>query len=50
MKEYIREVTMWIVTAIVAMFAINKTGDIRCLLIFIAPVAGTFFTELCKLG
>ena len=36
---------MWVVTAIVAMFAINKTGDVNSLIVIVAPVVVT----LCNL-
>lgn len=49
MGEYIRDIAMWIVTAIVAMFAIDKTSDINSLVIFIAPVAITLFSKLFNL-
>ena len=44
MDEYIRDIVMWVVTAIVAMFAINKTGDVNSLIV-VAPVVVT----LCNL-
>lgn len=45
MDEYIRDIVMWVVTAIVAMFAINKTGDVNSLIVIVAPVVVT----LCNL-
>ena len=49
MGEYIRDTVMWIAITIVAMFAIDKTGDINSLVIFIAPVAITLFSKLFNL-
>lgn len=48
MGEYIRDIVMWVVTAIVAMFAIDKTGDVNSLVIIIAPVAVTLFNLFLK--
>lgn len=45
MDEYIRDIVMWVVTAIVAMFAINKTGDVNSLIVIVVPVVVT----LCNL-
>ncbi len=49
MDEYIRDIVMWVVTAIVAMFAINKTSDINSLTIVIAPVVVTLCNLFIKL-
>lgn len=49
MGEYIRDIVMWVVTAIVAMFAIDKTGNVNSLAIIIAPVAVTLFNLFVKL-
>ena len=49
MGEYIRDIVMWVVTAIIAMFAIDKTGDVNSHAIIIAPVAVTLFNLYVKL-
>ena len=49
MGEYIRDIVMWVTTAIVAMFAINKTGDVNSLTVIIAPVVTTLFDLFIKL-
>ena len=48
MGEYIRDIIMWIVTAIVAIFAVDKTGDVNSLVIIIASVAVTLYYLICK--
>ena len=48
MGEYIRDIVMWIVTAIVVMFAIDKTGDVNSLIVIIAPVVITLFNLFIK--
>ena len=45
MGEYIRDIVMWIVTAIIAMFAVDKTGDVNSITVIIAPIVVT----LCNL-
>lgn len=49
MDEYIRDIVMWVVTAIVAMFAIDKTGDVNSLIVIVAPVVVTLFNLFIKL-
>lgn len=49
MGEYIRDIVMWIATAIIAMFAVDKTGDVNSLTVIIAPVAVTLFNLFIKL-
>ena len=49
MDEYIRDIVMGVVTAIVAMFAIDKTGDVNSLIVIVAPVVVTLFNLFIKL-
>ena len=49
MGEYIRDIIMWIVTAIVAIFAVDKTGDVNSLVVIIAPVAVSLFRYFVKI-